>query len=82
MRAAILAVAVCSATLAACGASSATVDAEHIYTPFACDPGTADCDGLFSTGCETDLRTREDCGGCGVTCREGQRCAVGTCVAP
>jgi hypothetical protein len=82
MRAAIVAVAVSSATLAACGASSGTIDAEHLYTRFACDAGTADCDGLFSTGCETDLHARENCGACGVTCGEGQICAVGTCMAP
>lgn len=43
-----------------------------------CDPGFANCDA--SSGCETDLRTPTNCGGCGIACGEGQVCSAGTCV--
>ncbi|UJR81301.1 hypothetical protein [Sandaracinus amylolyticus] len=47
-----------------------------------CEPGTADCDGTTSTGCETPLDTLTDCGGCGVACalaNAAESCASGTC---
>ncbi len=43
-----------------------------------CDDGYADCDGLATSGCETDLRSPHDCGGCGNVCSFG--CASGECL--
>jgi hypothetical protein len=76
-----LAIVIWAAAVSACGASS-SIDGDHLYTRIACDAGTADCDGRLSTGCETDVTTRTDCGGCGVTCGDGQICATGTCMSP
>jgi Stigma-specific protein, Stig1 len=48
-----------------------------------CDSGHADCDGTFSTGCETDTTTASNCGTCGKTCsvQNGTAgCSAGTCV--
>jgi hypothetical protein len=50
----------------------------------ACEPGTVDCDGLASSGCEAVLATDpENCGTCGRRCapREHARatCAASTC---
>ncbi len=43
-----------------------------------CQPGWGDCDGnaaiCGSNGCETDMTTAENCGGCGVTCKPDQEC--------
>ncbi len=64
----------------ACGGSS--LDGDHVYTRIACAPGTADCDGRLSTGCETNATTTTNCGACGVACAAGQVCATGTCRAP
>ncbi len=45
----------------------------------ACPPASGDCDGLESTGCETDLLgDRDHCGGCGNACGEGS-CNNGQC---
>lgn len=33
-----------------------------------CELGFADCDGRLENGCETSLRTLNDCGGCNVSC--------------
>lgn len=46
----------------------------------ACKKGTADCDndfvnGCASNGCETDTTTVANCGGCGLACAPGQKCA-------
>jgi len=52
----------------------------------ACHDGWADCDGVASNGCETDLGTGSDCGSCGTSCPGATpNCAldtagVGTCV--
>ncbi len=46
-----------------------------------CAPGTADCDGNSTNGCEVDLTTDEDhCGACGTVCQDGPY-AQGVCVA-
>ena len=46
-----------------------------------CAPGTADCDGNSSNGCEVDLTSDEDnCGACGTTCGNGPY-ATGVCQA-
>jgi hypothetical protein len=48
----------------------------------ACDEGWADCDGLDETGCETSLRTVENCGACGTACslpHAAETCEAGRC---
>ena len=47
-----------------------------------CPPGYGDCDGGFTTGCETRLSTDENCGSCGNACSDGMSCADGTCTCP
>src|SRR5690606_17279023 len=47
-----------------------------------CDAGWADCDGNPVNGCERNIRTLTDCGGCGVPCslaNAGESCASGMC---
>ncbi|MFM9959289.1 MAG: thrombospondin type 3 repeat-containing protein [Phycisphaerales bacterium] len=54
----------------------------------ACSPGFANCDGFYSTGCETNILTNpSSCGGCGIVCNlpnataacvNGQ-CTIGVC---
>jgi len=59
---------------AGCTASHCTVAS--------CNPGFADCDGNAANGCETNLKTSGNCGGCGVTCALANgtsSCATGTC---
>jgi len=45
-----------------------------------CEGGWADCDGnasmCGSNGCETDVSTMENCGGCGVKCKPDQECRL------
>ncbi len=56
----------------ACVASACTVTA--------CDPGFANCDGLASNGCESELATDAlNCGACGTTCTYAH--ATGACSA-
>ncbi|WP_426734824.1 CARDB domain-containing protein [Myxococcus faecalis] len=46
-----------------------------------CPPGTADCDGRSSNGCEADLTANPNhCGTCGNSCQDGPY-ADGVCVA-
>jgi hypothetical protein len=46
-----------------------------------CKLGFGDCDGLYQTGCETDLTAdATNCGACGVVCPQGQACSAGKCV--
>lgn len=46
-----------------------------------CPPGTADCDGRSSNGCEVDLTANPNhCGTCGNSCQDGPY-ADGVCVA-
>eukprot|EP01113_Clastostelium_recurvatum_P040305 TRINITY_DN6259_c0_g1_i4.p1 TRINITY_DN6259_c0_g1~~TRINITY_DN6259_c0_g1_i4.p1 ORF type:complete len:1216 (-),score=131.62 TRINITY_DN6259_c0_g1_i4:53-3700(-) len=48
-----------------------------------CDAGWQDCDGNEANGCERDIRTLSDCGGCNVECNRGNAtvsCATGTCI--
>lgn len=35
----------------------------------ACDANWADCNGIYSDGCETLTTTTSDCGGCGIVCQ-------------
>lgn len=78
----------------ACGTPCATPHADAVCEQGTCGvgpchPGWGDCDGVDGNGCETDLRTLENCAQCGKpcettggepTCVTGQ-CAVDTCDA-
>ena len=46
-----------------------------------CDADFGDCDGDATTGCETNLTNRKDCGSCGNDCGGGPngRCCEGVC---
>jgi hypothetical protein len=45
-----------------------------------CEPGRGDCDGMPTTGCETDVRTSlQHCGLCGQACAADRTCVQGTC---
>jgi hypothetical protein len=60
------------------GASGCTDDAPET----GCEEGYADCDGLGANGCETELGTLTDCGGCGDQCDEPfaiNECNDGSC---
>jgi alpha-tubulin suppressor-like RCC1 family protein len=54
-----------------------------------CDAGFGDCDSIVATGCETDLRTLSNCGGCGLACApanatpscSAMTCAIAACLA-
>ncbi|MDF2695495.1 MAG: hypothetical protein K0S65_3878 [Labilithrix sp.] len=43
-----------------------------------CESGWANCDGDISNGCEVNLTSRENCGGCGNACDSGQDCRADT----
>jgi hypothetical protein len=49
---------------------------------FVCNSGFEDCDGLSSNGCETDIKTVEHCGGCGITCAPNYCCRGCHCIPP
>jgi hypothetical protein len=46
-----------------------------------CATGFADCDGSPANGCETDLTTPSNCGGCGNLCSQGAACVNGQCAS-
>jgi plastocyanin len=48
-----------------------------------CATGFADCNGITSDGCETDINNDPtNCGGCNAVCASGFSCANGTCTPP
>lgn len=48
---------------------------------FTCNTGFADCDGVGSNGCETNLLTdNANCGSCGRICGTNYTCSSGNCV--
>lgn len=50
---------------------------------YACDELFADCNGDTKDGCETDIAADpKNCGGCGITCKEGVICWRGACGCP
>ncbi|MFK7989468.1 MAG: FG-GAP-like repeat-containing protein, partial [Sandaracinaceae bacterium] len=44
-----------------------------------CAPGTLDCNGDPSDGCEVDATSDDNCGGCGNVCPASQACVSGSC---
>lgn len=46
----------------------------------ACDTSYGDCNA--EPGCETELNTREQCGGCGITCGVDELCGSAGCATP
>jgi hypothetical protein len=49
----------------------------------ACNADWMNCNGLYSDGCETNLKTTTNCGGCGLPCslaNATSTCATGTCL--
>lgn len=49
----------------------------------ACLPGYGNCNGELKDGCETPLESDpKNCGGCGITCKEGDPCWRGACGCP
>jgi hypothetical protein len=58
--------------VAACISSKCTV--------ISCNAGYADCDGVYSNGCEANLDTDSNCGGCGMVCKNATSCSGGTCI--
>ncbi len=56
----------CGETCALPNATSGCADGSCIVT--ACAAGFGDCDGLAANGCEADLTTNANCGGCGRVC--------------
>ncbi len=46
-----------------------------------CNAGYADCDGLYSNGCELSVYSNpRNCGACGVACSGSQVCQNGACI--
>ena len=46
-----------------------------------CRTGFADCNGMAADGCETDVTTTSNCGGCGTGCSGSQVCTPTGCAA-
>jgi hypothetical protein len=44
-----------------------------------CNTGFANCSGTAATGCETNITTNTNCGGCGNVCAAGTTCQNGAC---
>ncbi len=47
-----------------------------------CDQGFADCNGNLNDGCEAQLGTTANCGGCNDACGSGEVCQDGSCMEP
>jgi hypothetical protein len=72
----------CGACGRTCGsASHATSSCVAGTCALTCNPTTrADCNGVYSDGCEIDLRSDEaNCGTCGHACLAGQTCSSRVC---
>lgn len=52
--------------------------------PLSCAPGTRDCDGRAENGCEVDITTPLNCGGCGAACTNahGRMACAGAVCSP
>ena len=77
-------------TLTDCGSCGVICDlpgagescATGTCTLSSCAAGFGDCDGSVGTGCETQLNSASNCGGCGVTCdlaNASESCSTGSC---
>ncbi|MCC6792569.1 MAG: hypothetical protein IT336_12840 [Thermomicrobiales bacterium] len=49
---------------------------------YTCNPGFEDCDNSSSNGCETDIKTVTNCGGCGISCPDTYCCRGCRCYPP
>lgn len=82
----------CGLCGAACTLANATTRcSEGACELDACKPGFGDCDTNPSNGCETSLKTLDNCGACNATCDPVENgvagcatgdCGVGACVGP
>jgi hypothetical protein len=61
------------------GAPNATASCTSGACGVACAGGFDSCDGNWTNGCETDLRTNANCGKCGNVCGAGTSCVAGVC---
>ena len=51
-------------------------------TSLQCQTNYANCDGNVANGCEIKTDTdSNNCGGCGIICKDGKKCSSGVCVA-
>ncbi|MBN1203781.1 MAG: hypothetical protein JXB05_02510 [Myxococcaceae bacterium] len=78
-------------TLTHCGACGQACNLAHasetcalgICQVLECEPGYANCDGVASNGCETQLGTTANCGACGASCGAAPNtipfCSGGVC---
>lgn len=65
-----------------CAVTDATPGQRAWACELSCDDGHADCDGDYRNGCETDLTTLDNCGGCGSVCAKQHAtptCDSGVC---
>jgi hypothetical protein len=73
----------CGSCGAACSLANATATCATGACEIAsCDSGWGNCDGNTANGCETQLNSDTNCGGCGVSCTVPNgtgTCATGTC---
>ena len=60
---------------------SASFSCQNGTCVLACFSGTKDCDGILDNGCEVQLGTNDNCGGCGDKCPPGINCQGGKCGA-
>ncbi|RKH48856.1 hypothetical protein D7X55_04510 [Corallococcus sp. AB049A] len=60
-----------NATASSCSAGACTINT--------CAAGWADCDGVYSNGCEAYLDSNNNCGACGRQCSWPNSCNGGTC---
>jgi hypothetical protein len=71
----------CGACGHVCNGANTTMacaDGTCVHGP--CEAGWADCDGIASNGCETNIGTDiNNCGACHHVCRQGQTCVAGVC---
>ncbi|MCC7537776.1 MAG: hypothetical protein IT379_16250 [Deltaproteobacteria bacterium] len=74
----------CGACGTACTNAHGTTSCSGSMCQPVCNPSTAwgNCDGNRPNGCETDLQTLSNCGGCGVGCslpNASESCSTGSC---
>jgi hypothetical protein len=61
----------------ACSSNNGTPSCTSGSCAIACNNHWDNCDVDVANGCETDLKTEQNCGGCGVVCAPGQLCKPG-----